>query len=491
MKDIIKKRIVPVLCAVMLISLASCISVNLPPKDTQGETSAEEETESAAATDYGYSIVENDFIRVKDKYLNIIGRADYNGAAYMIATPSPSLIEEDGSPSAMSEFVARRNRELEERFNVKISCRTVDPVSMFDEVQASCLANDFYADTLMIPQYYLHAYIASGLLMNMNSLPFADFESGFNMESGVNAGSAISAVYAVGGWATMDPGGLPAVFFNKEYVEKTGLEDPYLLVRNGEWTWDKYFEYTAALPDLNAERDTSKEILIYSCGSKNDASSLADIIYFSEGNKFVLSGRGQYPMIAMDGQSAAHTVATARKVYSDPDRIMDPAQAQDVFASGGAMFLIDRLDTMKTIAPSDAVWGVLPVPKKSAEQEKYYSLVPPETLMFAVPANSTGAEKVSRMISALAACSLGSSVDAYVTDCMNYYLRDNNSTFSVEKICYGAVWDMAYSLAGHDTNISDCTYSAVRGVAAGDAELDQYINTYANGASAAMARLFS
>ncbi len=483
------KNLAILLCAGMILSLASCISFNRPPKKAETAPVEEESGEDAVTTDYDYYIVENNFIREKDKYLNIIGSADYNGAAFMIATPSPSLIDPDNTPTAMSKFAYDRREEIANRYNVKISCKTVSADAMYDELRIACLANDFYADMVMIPQYMVHTYVASGTLMNMNSLPFLDFESGYNMETGVAAGSALSASYAAGSWTSLDQGGLPAVFFNKELIAETGLEDPYDLVRRGEWTWDKFFTYTAAVSSINDSRDPSLAA-VSTYGIGNDPDSLADMVYFSEGNRFIQSGQGVYPSIEINTDGAYHALSDARALVSDPLKA-SPESAISSFAEGKALFLIDRLDTMNTISNSRAVWGILPLPKASAEQEKYYSLVPCGSLMSAVPANSTGAEKVSRIMSALNVCSLGYATEAYLSDCMNYRLRENESIFCVEKICYGAVWDMAYTVGGGDESVQNATYMGFRSAAAGDADPAYYSDNYSYGAIAAVTRLFS
>jgi len=469
------------LAAAILFSLSSCVTINTPKKAEESTADAPES--ESAGTEYDYKKVENNFIEVMKSYLFRLGDADFGGASFLIAAPNTSLIDGEGKGLAMSEEILLRNRDVEDKLNVKISSKLVDVDTLYDTLRSTCMTNDFFADAVMIPQYCVHQFAAAGILFNFNTLPFADFESDFNIKSGVEAAMANSTGWALGGWSTLDEDSLPAVFFNKALVRETGLGDPYELVRNGKWTWDAFFAYTAALPSLD-------EGLLYSYGCESISSSLADAVYFSEGNRFITSGLGTYPAVAMDGTALAHTVNTERALFGDDKKVMNPSEAIEIFADGGSMFLIDRLGTMKTICTSKAVWGVLPMPKQSEEQAGYCSLVGPEALMLAVPANSTGAEKVSRVTAAMNICSLGSLVDAYLQDCMYYYLRDNDSIDSVEAICYGAVWDMAYSAGGYDDSIPNATYYAIRNVSEGNGEIQEYIDNYAYGASVALSGLF-
>ena len=470
-----------ILMFAVLLSFASCVTLNLPEDTKENGGDTESETE-AATTEYDYDIVKNSFRNKIKSYINIIGRSDFGGASFLIATPDAGYVDSDSRGVALSEAVLSRNREVERNFNVKISSKAVLADALYDEVCAAVAADDFYADLIMIPQNEVYAYAVSGALLNLNSLPFSDFVSGFNIKSATSSAMANSTGWAVGGWATLNHESLPAVFFNKDLIELTGLEDPYELVRRGEWTWDRFFEYASAIPESYTQ--------IYSYGTQSYAATLADVIYFSEGNKFVSSGLGVSPSIAMDSTTLAHTFETEQRVYNDTSKIQNPFLALDTFKDGYSVFLIEPLGTMKTIANSSAVWGVLPMPKKDASQENYCSIVSPDSLMMAVPANCKSAEKASKIISALNVCSIGTLVDSYLTDCMYYYLRDNESISSVEAICYSATWDMAYTASGYESQISNCTYFAVRDIYENGRDLDTYLNYYSDGAVSALNRLF-
>lgn len=154
------------------------------------------------------------------------------------------------------------------------------------------------------------------------------------------------------------------------------------------------------------------------------------------------------------------------------------------------MFLIERLSVAKEIAASEARWGIVPLPKGDESQESYRTLMSNDSLFFAVPATCNNAEIVSRTISALNAASLGYMVDAWVTDAMYYYLRDNDSVNMMEKICYSAYYDMAYTFGTYDTNISNSTYFAVRSVYEGNHDMNYYLSRHEYGANRALWRLF-
>lgn len=479
---------------ISVVSLCGCAFRFNFPKKQGGEQSGEETADNTEVTEPidkdnpNYVIVENDFTDVVKRHLNSIGKADYEGAAVMIATPKPSIIDEEERGTVLSEMVANRNMMVEEHLGVSIYAKNVDADTMYAELFNAERAGDYYVDILTVPQYYMSQYVVSGLLFNLNSLPFFDTSAGYNIESGASAGMAASRGYGVAGWGTLEPDLLSAVFFNKEIIEEAGLEAPYELVKRNEWTWDKFFEYTAQIPVLRENGEGLGELSSY--GFQDIATSFADIIFASEGNSFITAGIGVIPQISVTYDNSLHAMTTAQTLFNDPYKNRNSLDAISTFANGGSMFLIDRLGTAKTIANSDAVWGVVPLPKGSVEQAEYRTLASNESLMFAVPAGCNNAEVVSRVITSLNAASIGYSVDAYVTDYMYYYLRDNESANMVEKICYSAYFDMAYTFGSYDTAIANSTYFAARNVYECNGDMNFYLTRFQNRGNSALRRIF-
>ena len=84
-----KYRLISLAAAASLIlSLVSCVSINLPKKDGAA-TESESESEYTPPP-YDYDVVENNFIHEMNTYLNMLGSADYGAASVMIAAPSAS-----------------------------------------------------------------------------------------------------------------------------------------------------------------------------------------------------------------------------------------------------------------------------------------------------------------------------------------------------------------------------------------------------------------
>lgn len=481
---LLKRAAAIVLALAILLSFGGCGGKDETPGADTGAV-----TDSPVASDDtgdDYTVVKNNFYDDVRRHLNSIGSEDYEGAVFLIATPASELFNEDECGAVMSRAVDERNARVESKLHVTISAKKYDIDTLYSVAYNANLANDYFADIIMVPQYYIGQFASSGMLFNLNSLPFSDYSAGYNIDSGASAAMGASDGYALAGWASLQPDGLPCVFFNKAAAEASGLESPYELVKRGEWTWDKFFEYTAAVPDINGKLDAP----VASWATQNSSLNMADIVYASEGNKFINAGLGNSATVAITYDGSLHSVTNGQRLYGEPNKHADSMSAFDTFSNGGSLFFIDSMGMMKDLAASNTVWGVLPIPKGSAEQETYCSLAPADSLFFAVPANTKNAEEVSLVMASLNAASLGYMVDAYVTDAMCYYLRDNASVEMVEKVCYGVTYDMAYSFGATDTAISNGTYFALRNVYEMNHDLNFYISRFAGAADRALAGFF-
>lgn len=478
MNKIIKNSVSLFLAVLIVLSASSCaLRINKPGKDDPDVSSSADTNSETYDVDYDF--VENDFYSTVKKHLNEIGTADYNGASFMIASFAPELTDPDKCGAVMSKAVYNRNNLLSSFFNIEIFTKEADSDTIYTELYNSKLAGDFYADLIAVPQYYIAQFATGGLLTNLLSLPFSDYDAGYNISSGVSAGIAASDGYAVAGWSTLQPDKLPAVFFNRDLFDEAGLEYPYKLVKEGKWTWDKFFEYCLAAEELGCE----------TYGYQNTAVNLGDLIYVSCGNTFVSSGEGDPALIAVETDSTNVFAEVAYKVFNDPLKDKNSIEAISSFANGSSLFLIENLETTRQIANSDTVWGVLPMPKLSEEQGTYRSLAASNSAFFAAPVGCSP-EKTSHILAALNAASLGFIADAYVNDLMYFYLRDNASVEMVEKICYSAYYDMAYSFGTSDLSIANSTYFAIRNVYENNHDINFYINSFSSRGNAALSRFF-
>ena len=474
-------RLVCALTAAALLSSCGVITVNTPsaPAETEGDT---EETKPSYEVSEYEKWSEN-YGKETKAFMRDLVKADYNGAVFQIATPKAGCVVPDESIGAViSASYVERNAAIEDYFNISITEKAVNIDTMYEEAVAAVKSGEYYADLIMLPQSYICSFATRGILLNLNTLPNFNSEGGYYSASGVQSGGGFGKLYAVSGPASLTSGTASVVYFNRDLVDAAGLESLYDLVDGGEWTWDKFKECGAAALGLG----------VYSFGTQNNQINFPDTVYFSCGGRFVMSEAGGAPTVCMDADFGNTVTALCASLLADPLYYSDSMSAIEAFSTGKMMFLVDSADTAKTLANSEADWGVLPLPKYNAEQENYYSLASDtNSLFFACLPTVTDVARVSNVLAMLNIVSYGEQSDALALDAMSYYLRDNDSGRMLDKALDGVVYDFAYSFSPYHQAVSSISYVALRNPTAGMSTVTGYLNTWTGAFNTAVYRLFN
>lgn len=431
-----------------------------------------------------FDVVQNSYSKQITRFKMDLSKEKYGGASVKIAsTKSNTIVPDETVSTTLSQELQRRNKYVEELLNVSISAVQADSQTMLDEMQAAVRAGAYYADLVEFPQSYISIYGNAGVLMNLQSLPGLQFDAEYFNPTGTSAGTGGDMIYALAGYASLNPDSLSAVFFNKGLMEQLQMESPYALVDRGEWTMDKYLEYTAALSALDGG--------YYSYAAQNTATYLPDLLFFSGGQRLTHSARGAYPYINFNAEDTLDLFAKMSAIVYDDNAYGNAISGISAFNEGNTLFLIDRLDVMPIIANSSAEWGILPLPKYSAEQEAYVSLAYYEDAMFfgAVPTISD-VQKASDVLMALNMSSYGLTPDAQVKNSAYLYLRDNDSIRMLDIVLKSAAYDFAYTFANSNNAIPSATFSAVRNTTGGISSLQRYLDMWGARFENAMYQLF-
>lgn len=479
-KDGIRSFLI-VLTAASVLMMSSCgvVSVIKPPSDTE-ETKAPEETTAPA----DLNVYTPDYAGNIDRYLKDLSGAKYNGAAARIVTVKKNLVVPDENMGkVLSEDLAERNAGIESTLGLSISAEERDADSMYKEIRSAVMSGDYYADAIIYPQDMIGTFVTGGAVINMKGLPGFETDMGYYYPSSVAAGTGGDAVYAVAGPASLDPESLSCVYFNKDIIEKCGLESPYALADRGEWTIDKYIEYANAAGALEGE--------YFGYGAQNTAPYLSDLFFFGAGETLTKSSFGSYPTLSLGGERTVSVIEKIRGATVSAESSGNSLAAIENFAKGNTLFLIDRLATMRSIANMGTQWGILPIPKYDKDQGSYLSLAYYEdALFFGVVSTATNYAMTADLIACMNIMSYGYTQDAYVTNASYYYLRDNESIRMLSTVVHNPVFDFSYSFASTYISIPSATFMAVRNTVSGVSTLERYINMWSGQFNNSMYYLF-
>ena len=343
--------------------------------------------------------------RQAQKYLDELKNTDCDGLTLFIGTPSSDYISPDDGATELSRFVIERNVAVEQPVNVKLVTAKVNCNTMARELKQSSLAGTGRYDILMLPLNDVGRFAVDGSLIDMQKSSSIDLDKSYFNISSAKAASFGNAVYAVAGDASIMPTSLPAVFINPEILRDSGFdpEKIYADVLSGEWTWDDFIEYSESVGAIE---------MFNTVTSQSMAGSFADSVFVAAGNSYLTYGDDGVASVGYDPGSARDAVSYISAIMSDPSASVS-ADRNSIgdFAAGRTAFAFEYLYVMSWLINSDAHWSVLPMPK-STEKGSYRSLMPADTLMFAIPKYN-----------------------------MNHVLRNNDSVNMLDIILDSAVFD--------------------------------------------------
>ncbi len=421
-----------------------------------GETEAETEPETVTPfTPYE----EKDYDAQIEKYLSELPALTFGGSTVFLTSPSFTYLEPDTLDTPVSQMAYERNRMLEERYQISLSTSTKDAAVILEEAQNAVKSGSYYSDFLLVPLYMMGHFKNAGVLENLRSLPYLDLNQPYFYSSSAEAFSAGYTTWGLSGYASVAPSDLTAVYVNKDLVKETGMDMPYAAVTDGSWTWDMFFTYVSAVQTLNGQSETPR---YYTVTSQNSTSRLADLVYASCDERFVLSGEMLIPSISFTAETAAPAMEYASRIFGDERAITDgSAGAANCFSRGESLFLVDYVYVSSWLTNASANWGLLPLPKLT-ESGKYKTLVSNNSLVFTVPSGTVNTELSSVLLSAIHAASVHKLNDAYVKHNMIYTLRDNDSVNMLDMLLDTVTFDFAPAFGTAYPNIANGTYNLIR-----------------------------
>ena len=440
------RKLAWLLSAMLFLQSCSLIIINDPTADVDdpADTGDSMETVEPADPTLGYVPPKVDTEKTNQAYAAAYLKSvadngyDLDGATVFLSVPYESVIGDESQPDVYSRAKHERNRAVEEALGIRLATTLTDSNALFDALQASIKSDEYFADLILLPQKDIGTFAAANLLFNLRSAPFLDLTQPYFDAASAEAATAAHKTYAVAGPASFEETSLSAVYFNRSLMELHGLDLPYASVYSGEWTWDEFFRYCAAVSTINGSLDTK----IHSYSTQYAAPYTPSNVFFSCGGSFVDSRAGTTPRIAFSQENSAAADVVSR-LFADLNRNRDTENGLNQFYTGQSLFLLDRVYLMSWIPGSEDDWGILPLPKLNAEQKNYVSLTDESALFFAMQKNTVNAETASIVLSALNAASYGVLTDAYIDLALRDMLRDNDSANMLEIIANSRTYDFA------------------------------------------------
>lgn len=220
------------------------------------------------------------------------------------------------------------------------------------------------------------------------------------------------------------------ILINKELVSNFNLENPYELVKNGKWTFDKFAEFgLAATRDLNSDGQMTLEDAF---GYMASAKQISPNFWISAGTKGIERDEKGKPVFTMatdekflDVLTRVYSIMWDDGIWYNDDTMQDiPDTAIEAFSENRSLMMDSTLYTVKRLREMEADFGMLPYPKYTEDQDVYYSRIEGCELPIIPIANSQdSADMAGAFLEAMASYSYKNTIPTYY----EVYLKTRNS----------------------------------------------------------------
>lgn len=374
---------------------------------------------------------------------------------------SVEILPHEISDSGLQKAIKDRNNLVEEVFGVEIrEVRTENGSDMVNKIRTGAASGTSEYDIVMPYMSDAATLAQEGLLYDLRTLENIHLNESYYDQGSVRDLSIAGKNYFVTGDISLLTWDVTHVLeFNKDMVTDYHLENPYELVRNGQWTLDKLQEMAR---QVTADTDgTSGMSYMDTYGflvNRNFVSSM----FIGSGQRFSVKNNNDEPELAIYSEEST---AVFEKIFN----LVNDAQASGLIDldSGGfastakaagltvweaadqatatkrALFHAASLHGILGLGEYDCNFGILPAPKYSEAQDEYYCRV--STLYascITIPLNVRDVELSSVIADAMMQASTDTVKHAYIEVIMkNRKIRDDESEEMLDIIFDSCVYD--------------------------------------------------
>lgn len=480
----IKKK-APLFAALTLFLLSFLLSgctfrVGLPERENASgngnENVSEDETGSLSAPD---TTVETTAQPEKpdgadasrEDYFAALPSVDYGGREFLIVTTDEQFVESESESGIIGKYLYRRNRAIEEKFNIKIKVLSAGDAEIQLGLQAQS-ADAPYADLLYAPMEANATYAGRGLLMNLYSVPFFRYDAPYAEPEAQRDLTVSDTAYSIYGDAAFDQRAAWCVFYNKSLLSSLGY-DPALLVKDGGFTWDMLLlTAEGAVSDLDGNRRMSGSVDRFGYSAAMNTTSLCKAAFASFGKHYFTRDEDGLYAMDYDISDTDDYVSILRRLCVGESALYpsrNPGNdALAAFNEGRLAYFMGPLTYAATLAYSEVDWGILPMPVRFAG-EAYKSLVDPSAACgYSVPYGVRDSDLCGRVLSAIYAYEASYGEQTVKNAWTYYYLRDNTSAAMLSAILENRVYDIAYTFGAGFPDFSIASYELLSSVMEND-----------------------
>ena len=274
--------------------------------------------------------------------------------------------------------VTDKNRKVEDTYKVKLKIYKNDNIN--NDIIADISGGTQLYDAIMPTLTTLAKLASEGNLIDLNTLDYIHLDAPWYDDNCTKSMSINNQCFFTTGDITiLNKVNTSAFLFNKEMIRVNNLEDPYELVRNHQWTYDKMKEM--------AKQVTSDTDGVDGMSGKDTWGLLASyddsLVLYCAANKLLCQkDSNDMPVLAFGDDSS---VSVIQKILGDMEETntwVTYAQqfeqpiwvtSLNAFIDGRVLFRPSQFSATTKLRIAGADFGIVPNPLWSEEQDDYRS----------------------------------------------------------------------------------------------------------------------
>ncbi len=434
----------------MLLPLASCGQKETPDQTSASDTeSAETTTTSAPLSFEGVDFGGREF--------HILLTA--NGPDTVNDFETSEMIGE-----TLSNAVEKRKAQVEEAVGVSLITKTIFKYGNhgYNELYAGYTAGDTDYDAAVVAAYDVVPLAYTNALYNLYDLDKLDISNPWWDARATEELTVMGQMYFTTGDITFwDDMMQYCVAFNKEMWKNYNRNDifgysPYELVERGEWTYEAMATLAKGVTE---DIDNSGT---YDMSDRYGILTWDDTVYGvlnSAGQKVIT--RDENGRLALSLTEGNETAIDALTKYTDICFGGDAVNYQrfsggenDMFIEDRALFFLTRLSVLSNYRDKETDYGILPFPKYSADQDRYYTTPSPYHMNFVcVPSVCEDPDMSAAVLEALGYYGRETVTPAYYEATLTgQYFRDEESEKMLSLLAESRCYDIGFYVQPDNIN---------------------------------------
>ncbi len=391
------KRIVSelLLCALTASLTASCGGGGSPEQTEAASSETAETTESIP------SLVGFD-------------REDNGGRTFTIYGNSYKSYEYDAEEltgDVVSDAVYMKNQAVEEYLGIDLTFvwepGNINESSVFNQkIMQDVASGDGVYDLVTNTLVCTLPIASEGYFLESGALEWCDFDHPWWIRDMKERFSIAGKLYGFLGDASLSVyKDISVIYFNKRIWEEYGAPDPYTMVREGTWTFDRFHELASSMGrDLNGDGkwEFGVDQMTFVAegvpnGTFHTSLDLRVLDFESDGTPVWL---GLTERLA-DAYEKHRTFMSGDGVVSLYTIDDNSLRTMKTFAEGSVAAMVNFLYATESMRDMKDDYGIIPLPKYDEDQKNYISQLGTSTTMLHVPVTAKAPALTSKVMELL------------------------------------------------------------------------------------------